>query len=142
MPVTIKVEDWVWIGVKGEEVSHPESFVSEYRDDGVVKRLFAFLDAEGISCLCGRYMVTDGCFNGAFSRVDAVKVMHWLEKEGLIAVPNYHEGYKWVKVPRYKDDPLLSWENRYKALEEHHLKETTFLIAKIRELAAGAKHEN
>lgn len=43
--------------------------------------------------------------------------------------------YKWIKVPKYVDDPNLSWKERYKKLEEHHIKETEFLIAKTRELA-------
>jgi len=42
--------------------------------------------------------------------------------------------YKWIKVPRYKDDSTLSWEERYKKLEEHHIEETQFLIDKVREL--------
>ena len=43
--------------------------------------------------------------------------------------------YSWIKVKRYEDDPSLSWEERYKRLEEHHMKETDFLIKKVRELA-------
>jgi hypothetical protein len=136
MPVKVKVQDWVWIGIQGEESQpHPESFIVLYQDDGVVDKLMAFLDAEKIGVLSGRFAPFKGWFNGAFSREDAVKVMHWLEQQGLLPVPNY-EGYKWIKVPRYKDDPSLSWEDRYKALEAHHVKETSFLIAKIRELAA------
>jgi len=42
--------------------------------------------------------------------------------------------YKWIKVPRYIDDESLPLEERLKRLEEHHIKETTFLIEKIREL--------
>jgi len=42
--------------------------------------------------------------------------------------------YSWIKVPKYKDDPTLTWEERYKRLDEHHITETTFLIDKIREL--------
>ena len=33
-------------------------------------------------------------------------------------------------------DESKSWEERYKQLEQHHVQETTFLIAKVRELAA------
>jgi len=36
----------------------------------------------------------------------------------------------------YKQDESKSWEERYKALEVHHIQETTFLIDKVRELAA------
>jgi hypothetical protein len=46
-----------------------------------------------------------------------------------------YDGYSWIKVPRYRDDPAKSWEERYRALEEHHVAETTFLIDKVRELA-------
>ncbi len=42
--------------------------------------------------------------------------------------------YKWIKVKRFKDDVNLSWEDRFKALEEHHVQETSFLVDKIREL--------
>ena len=35
---------------------------------------------------------------------------------------------------KYEDDDSLTWEERYKRLEEHHTKETTFLISKIREI--------
>lgn len=44
------------------------------------------------------------------------------------------QGYKWIKVKRYEMDESLSWEERYKQLEAHHEKETTFLIEKIREI--------
>ena len=47
-----------------------------------------------------------------------------------------YEGHRWIKVPRYIMDESKSWEERYRQLEEHHLRETTFLIDKVRELAA------
>lgn len=47
-----------------------------------------------------------------------------------------YQDYKWIKVPRYIMDSSKSWEERYKELDAHHIKETTFLIAKVRELAA------
>lgn len=43
--------------------------------------------------------------------------------------------YSWIKVKRYVDDPSLTWEERYRKLEEHHQKETEFLIKTCRELA-------
>ena len=46
-----------------------------------------------------------------------------------------YQGYDWIKVPRHKDDPSKTWEERYRALEQHHIAETTFLINKVRELA-------
>jgi hypothetical protein len=42
--------------------------------------------------------------------------------------------YKWIKVPKYVDDETLSFEDRFKRLQEHHIQETTFLIDKVREL--------
>lgn len=47
----------------------------------------------------------------------------------------YYTDYKWIKVKRYVMDESKSWENRYKDLDEHHIKETTFLISEIRKLA-------
>ena len=44
------------------------------------------------------------------------------------------ETYKWIKVKKFVDDQSLSWEERYKRLEKHHLEETNFLIDKIREV--------
>lgn len=46
-----------------------------------------------------------------------------------------YDGYKWIKVKKYRDDPELSWEERYKKLEKHHVEETTFLINEVRKLA-------
>lgn len=45
------------------------------------------------------------------------------------------DGHSWIKVKNFKFDPEKSWEENYKALEKHHIEETSFLIAKIRELA-------
>jgi len=42
--------------------------------------------------------------------------------------------YKWIKVPKYKDNESLSWEERYQLLNEHYVRETTFLIEKLREV--------
>jgi len=47
----------------------------------------------------------------------------------------HYSDYKWIKVKRHTDDPTKSWEDRYKVLDEHHLKETTFLIDEVRKLA-------
>lgn len=48
-----------------------------------------------------------------------------------------YEGYKWIKVPRFKDDESKSWEERFRALEKHHIEETTFLIKEVRKLAGA-----
>src|SRR3954468_14407784 len=42
-----------------------------------------------------------------------------------------HEGYGWIKVGRHRDDPSLSWEERFRILDQHHLKETQFLIEEV-----------
>ena len=47
--------------------------------------------------------------------------------------------YQWIKVPRYKDDPTLGWEERFRKLQEHHIQETQFLIDKVRELVLLGK---
>lgn len=44
------------------------------------------------------------------------------------------ENYKWIKVKKYVMDENLSWEERYRKLDEHHIEETNFLINKIREI--------
>ena len=44
------------------------------------------------------------------------------------------ETYKWIKVKKFKDDESLSWEERYKKLEQHHIEETKFLIEKTRDI--------
>ena len=49
---------------------------------------------------------------------------------------SHYQGYDWIKVKRYFDDPTLSWEERYARLAEHHRHETEFLIAEVRKLAA------
>lgn len=48
--------------------------------------------------------------------------------------------FKWIKVKKYEDNPKLTWEERYKVLEKHHLEETQFLINKIRSIVANLKH--
>ncbi|UPT67620.1 MAG: hypothetical protein M0D57_02815 [Sphingobacteriales bacterium JAD_PAG50586_3] len=44
------------------------------------------------------------------------------------------ETYKWIKVEKYNDDASLTWEERYRRLEQHHIEETKFLIDTIREI--------
>jgi hypothetical protein len=45
-----------------------------------------------------------------------------------------YSGYSWIKISPYKDDENLSFEERFLALQKHHIEETEFLIAKVREL--------
>jgi hypothetical protein len=47
----------------------------------------------------------------------------------------HYADYKWIKVKRYTEDESKSWEDRYKDLDNHHVKETTFLINEVRLLA-------
>ncbi len=44
------------------------------------------------------------------------------------------ETYKWIKVKKYVMDENLSWEERYKKLDEHHIEETNFLINRLRDI--------
>ncbi|MEK7183573.1 MAG: hypothetical protein AAB776_02980 [Patescibacteria group bacterium] len=43
--------------------------------------------------------------------------------------------YTWIGVKEHRDQPELSWEERYRALEAHHVLETPILIEKVRSLA-------
>jgi hypothetical protein len=44
------------------------------------------------------------------------------------------ETYSWIKVVKHEDSENLSWKERYQKLEKHHIEETSFLIAKVREI--------
>lgn len=50
------------------------------------------------------------------------------------------EDYSWIKVPRFVDDPTKSWEDRFKTLEAHHERETTFLIEEVERLRKDVPH--
>jgi hypothetical protein len=52
------------------------------------------------------------------------------------------ESYKWIKVKSYKMNEQLSWEERYKELDKHHIAETTFLIEKVRELVKELQNQS
>lgn len=47
----------------------------------------------------------------------------------------YDDNYKWVKVKRHIDDPALDPLKRLEILSDHHIKETTFLVNEVRDLA-------
>lgn len=57
-----------------------------------------------------------------------------MEKKDMTNVEEY-SGYGWIKVKKYTVDESLSWEEKYKALEAHHIAETSFLIKEVRKLA-------
>ena len=44
--------------------------------------------------------------------------------------------YKWIKVKKHQSNKEDSLENQLAEFEKHHIEETSFLIAKVRELAA------
>lgn len=54
----------------------------------------------------------------------------------VTALQELYADFKWIKVKRYVMDETLTWGDRYRQLEEHHLQETSFLIAEVRKLAA------
>ena len=39
-----------------------------------------------------------------------------------------------IPIKKYIDDPQLSWEERYKKLEQHHKEETEYLISEVKRL--------
>lgn len=47
----------------------------------------------------------------------------------------YDNNYKWIKVKQFRFDSEKSWEENFRALEAHHIEETTFLIEEVRKLA-------
>jgi len=47
-----------------------------------------------------------------------------------------YSDFSCIKVKRYVMDESLTWEERYQQLDEHHVKETQFLIDEVRKLAA------
>jgi hypothetical protein len=55
------------------------------------------------------------------------------EKEEIL------NSYKWIKVPRYKEEdvnnPDVDWKESYQELLKHHIEETSFLINKVRKIA-------
>ena len=53
-----------------------------------------------------------------------------------MALTEHYADYKWIKVKRFQLDSDATWKNNFITLEEHHLKETTFLIDEVRKLAA------
>lgn len=46
-----------------------------------------------------------------------------------------YNDFSWIKVKRFRDNPTLSWEDRFILLNKHHLQETEFLVDEIRKLA-------
>ena len=80
--------------------------------------------------------------SGQNVEVPATKIVNGNTEANMTIIPQAmsltqkYEGYKWVKVKRHTDDPSKTWEERFRALEEHHIKETTFLVDEVRKLAA------
>lgn len=60
--------------------------------------------------------------------------------DGVNAIKKDVKTYWWRmahiqdNISKHVDDVTLSWEERYKKLEEHHIEETTFLMKKIHEI--------
>jgi len=55
-----------------------------------------------------------------------------------IADPN---DFSWIKVKKHVDDESKTFQERLYILEEHHVKETEFLLNKCRELANIIQNE-
>jgi hypothetical protein len=58
----------------------------------------------------------------------------------LKKISDKYQGYGWIEVPKYVDDPTLAAEQRLLLLQQHHKLETEFLIAEIRKLAESADY--
>ena len=52
------------------------------------------------------------------------------------------ETYHWIKVEPYTDNPNLPLSVRLEMLQKHHIKETNFLISKIRDMHLEKKSES
>jgi len=52
-----------------------------------------------------------------------------------MTLSEHYADFKWIKVKQYKMNNSLSWEDRYRDFDAHHVEETTFLIAEVRKLA-------
>ena len=49
--------------------------------------------------------------------------------------------YRWIKVKRFKPEDYETFEDKYNALNEHHIEETNFLIEKIRDIVRDLPNE-
>ncbi len=58
-----------------------------------------------------------------------------MEARAKMTNEELYSDYKWIKVKRYQMDESKCWQERYKDLDEHHVKETSFLINEVRSLA-------
>jgi hypothetical protein len=47
----------------------------------------------------------------------------------------YDDNYNWIKVPKFSVAESLAPELKYHVLWDHHIEETTFLVAEVRSLA-------
>ena len=47
-----------------------------------------------------------------------------------------------IPIKKYIDNISLSWEERYRRLEEHHLEETSWMIGEIQHLEGKWTHAN
>jgi hypothetical protein len=54
---------------------------------------------------------------------------------GVVMETERYAGFGWIRVKRYVMDESLTWEERYRQLEKHHVQETQFLIDEVRKLA-------
>ena len=70
--------------------------------------------------------------DGVYDR--ETKFYQWLKDSKQVEKKEILNTYKWIKVKKYIDDESLTWQERYKALEKHHIEETNFLINKVREI--------
>lgn len=80
-----------------------------------------------------KYLHGTQCY---WDRNDALALQVKIGDYETASMVDQYKGYKWIKVGRHKDDESKTWKQRHADLNEHHVKETTFLIEEIRKLAA------
>jgi hypothetical protein len=102
--------------------------------DNTLKSLVAFIRSQAPELEHGdeRWGVAKDVEDGSFEKWE--KEANAFLKEAVGEPPKTAPDYSWIKVKRFTDNPALSWEERFRALEAHHEQETKFLIAEVERL--------
>lgn len=85
---------------------------------------------------CNQWIRADRLTAFESGKVEATKVEPPAPQEqGETPIAHGYEGYGWIKVKKFDPEKYATIEERYTALDMHHVQETSFLIDKVRELA-------
>lgn len=87
---------------------------------------------------CNQWIRADRLTAVEAGKVEAEKPAAGVATQEQGGTPTAHgyEGYGWIKVKKFDPEKYATIEERYTALDMHHVQETSFLIDKVRELAA------